>query len=168
MQWRSSFDKLVDRGDMISYLVFKSFVEKRFSSVMPSDRLSRKVEHFCSKFDKDKNSLIDFGEFVTHGVLLDVDWAKEKIRQDGTEETFSEYSEEGVISEDGLHELMSDFDFITVTHTDLRKIMRILDEDGDGLVSLSDFAQWVESSDVRLECATLSSRDLVDLERSSG
>lgn len=167
IEWRSSFDNLADSGERISYFVFKSFVEQRFSSVIPSERLARKVEHFFGKFDKDKNSFIDFGEFVTHGVLLDVDWAKEKIRQDGLEETFFKYATEDTMSEDGLHALMCDFCFITATTTDLHKLMRVADVDADGLVSLSDFVQWVESSDVPLECATLRTRDLVHLHKKS-
>ncbi|CAE8740009.1 unnamed protein product, partial [Polarella glacialis] len=146
LEWRRPFDQLAE-DNRISYPVFEQFMLKKYQGIIPDARLASKVGFFLRKFDRDADSFVDFGEFIGAGLLFDVDLAKEKIRLDGIEETFTNYAEDGIMSEPNFFKLMCDLRFFVATSTDVRKLIRAADQDGDGLVCLSDFVQWVESAD---------------------
>lgn len=143
IEWRVSFDE-VAHDNAISYSAFEHFVSKKYRGLIPDEKLARKVQIFWSKFDTDNNGSIDFGEFMSAGLLFDVDYCKESIRNDGIEETFMRYAEEGYMSEAHFFQLMVDFNFFVATATDVQKLIRAADKDDDGLVCLSDFVQWAE------------------------
>mmetsp|Transcript_80929 Transcript_80929/g.179868 ORF Transcript_80929/g.179868 Transcript_80929/m.179868 type:complete len:314 (+) Transcript_80929:86-1027(+) len=146
-EWRKPFDE-VAQGNRIPFPVFEKFVARKYSGVISDERLAQKVRHFWAKFDQDHNDFVDFGEFISAGLLIDVDWAKEKIRKQGIEDTFTSYAEDGFMFEPHFFQLMCDFRFFVATATDVRTLMRIADKDCDGLVSLSDFVQWAGSEDL--------------------
>lgn len=148
--WRQSFDEIAT-DNRISSSAFAALIQQKYEGLISAERLSQKVDRFCAKFDK--RGFIDFGEFVAAGILIDVDRAKEQIRQDGVDATFHRYAGGGFMSEDGFFQLMLDFHFTAATGTDVRKLVCMADVDLDGLVNLSDFVQWVESTDAALETA---------------
>mmetsp|Transcript_47778 Transcript_47778/g.86058 ORF Transcript_47778/g.86058 Transcript_47778/m.86058 type:complete len:258 (+) Transcript_47778:48-821(+) len=149
LEWRRPFDKLAE-DNRISFPVFEHFMLQKYNGIIADDCLASKVRHFWLKFDRDNNNYVDFGEFIGAGLLFDIDLAKEKIRLDGIEEVFVHYSEDGFMIEPHFFRLMCDFRFFVATATDVRKIVKSADQDGDGLVSLSDFLQWAESGDIIL------------------
>eukprot|EP00421_Protoceratium_reticulatum_P028509 CAMPEP_0168478710 /NCGR_PEP_ID=MMETSP0228-20121227/63096_1 /TAXON_ID=133427 /ORGANISM="Protoceratium reticulatum, Strain CCCM 535 (=CCMP 1889)" /LENGTH=141 /DNA_ID=CAMNT_0008494975 /DNA_START=39 /DNA_END=461 /DNA_ORIENTATION=- len=130
LEWRKPFDVLA-RENRISFPAFEGFVSGKYSGVIPEERLSQKVRYFWAMFDKDSSNFVDFGEFIGAGLLFDVDWAKEKIRQQGIEETFSHYAEDGVMAEAQFFQLMCDFRFFVTTATDVRTLIRAADQDHD-------------------------------------
>jgi len=150
LEWRKPFDELA-KEDRIDFTAFEQFVTRKYIGVLPEEMLKEKVQFFWAKFDRDGSNFIDFGEFIVAGLLFDVIWAKERIIKDGIEETFVKYAEDGFMMEPHFFELMCDFRFFVATATDVRKLMRVADKDRDGLVSLPDFRDWVESMDTGLE-----------------
>lgn len=157
IEWRRQFDELAEE-ERISFPVFERLVSDRFKGVVPETSLQEKARQFWVKFDQDGNTVLDFGEFVAAGLLFDVQAAKERIRVQGIEATFLQYGEDGFMAEAHFIQLMSDFGFFAITATDVQKLMQAADQDGDGLVSLSDFIQWVESADVAYESKPMSRR----------
>lgn len=147
LEWRKPFDALARGANRISFSAFKGFVAQKYKNVIPDDQITDKVQIFWNKFDRDKSDFIDFGEFIDAGLMFDIDWAKEKIRQDGIEETFAKYSEDDFMIEPHFFQLMCDCRFFVATASDVRKLVQACDQDSDGLVSLLDFVQWVESPD---------------------
>jgi len=146
LEWRKPFDELAsDSG--IDFAAFALFVTRKYRSSVPDDHLTHKVHFFWQKFDVDKNNTIDFGEFIVAGFLFDVALAKEKIREEGIEDAFRRYAVDGFMGEPHMFDLMCDFRFFVSTATDVHKLMRVADQDRDGLVSLSDFMQWASSED---------------------
>lgn len=146
LEWRKPFDELAsDSG--IDFDAFALFVTRKYSSSISADHLVQKVQFFWQKFDVDRNNMIDFGEFIVAGFLFDVALAKEKIRAEGIEDAFRRYAVDGFMGEPHMFELMCDFRFFVSTATDVHKLMRVADQDRDGLVSLSDFVQWASSED---------------------
>jgi len=147
LEWRKPFDELAsDRG--IDFQAFDLFVTRKYRDAVPDEQLKQKVQFFWGKFDRDGNSYIDFGEFIAAGFLFDVTWAKEKIRQEGIEDAFTRYASDGFMAEAHMFELMCDFRFFVSTATDVHKLMRVADQDRDGLVSLPDFVHWASDEDV--------------------
>jgi len=146
LAWRNPFDDLA-LDDRISFSALENFVHKKYDGLITASRLSRKVERCWAKFGK-KRGFINFGDFVAAGMLIDVDSAKEKIRQEGADATFSKYAKDGIMSEEDFSQLMSDFHFTVVTGTDMRKLISVADVDRNGLVDLSEFIQWAEGTDV--------------------
>lgn len=147
LEWRKPFDELAtDAG--IGFKAFETFVARKYRSFIPEDELMKKVHFFWETFDRDGNSVIDFGEFIGSGLLFDVIWAKKMIRQEGIENAFRRYSVHGFMAEAQMFELMCEFRFFVATATDVHKLMRVADRDGDGLVSLSDFVQWASDEEL--------------------
>eukprot|EP00929_Paragymnodinium_shiwhaense_P109760 TRINITY_DN76283_c0_g1_i1.p1 TRINITY_DN76283_c0_g1~~TRINITY_DN76283_c0_g1_i1.p1 ORF type:complete len:323 (-),score=62.22 TRINITY_DN76283_c0_g1_i1:124-1092(-) len=149
LEWRQPFDELrdADEGEWVSFEAFERFVTSKYIDVVSEEELSAKVRHFWNEFDRDGSGFIDFGEFIGVGLSFDVDWAKEKIRQDGVEATFQKYSDNGVMAEPHVFQLMTDFNFFVATATDVQTIVAEADQDGDGLINLDDFAAWVRQQD---------------------
>jgi len=173
-EWRKGFDGLTSQDsidgfdgqhhDRISKRAFQNYVSRKYDGLIPAALLKEKVGKFWLKFDRDHNDVIDFGEFMQAGLLFDVDYAKEKIRKDGEEATFNKYAADGFMAEAQFFQLMLDFRFFVATATDVRKLVRAADLDGDGLIDLSDFVQWVESGDQSLEFQVVRTADLRHLE----
>lgn len=169
-EWRKGFDGLMyhDQTSMddqsafnrISKRAFQIYVSRKYDGLIPAALLEEKVSKFWNKFDKDRDGVIDFGEFMQAGLLFDVDYAKEKIRKVGEEATFNKYASDGFMAEAQFFELMLDFRFFVATATDVCKLVRAADLDGDGLINLSDFVQWVESGDQSLEFQGVRKADL--------
>jgi len=158
LEWRAPFDELATK-DGISYPDFERFVCRKYKEVIPDSQLSAKVKYFWDKFDRDSSNHIDFGEFIIVGLAFDIAWAKEKIRKDGIEETFSKYAEDDFMFEPHFFQLMVDFRFFVATATDVRKLVLLADQDRDGLVSLADFVMWSESVDFDTTGAKRKRRD---------
>lgn len=159
MEWRKPFDELADTcGNRICYPGFETLVLRTYNGVIAEEQLQEKVRYFWERFDADKNNCVDFGEFISTGLLFNVDFAKEKIRKDGIEATFTHYTDDSFMAEPHFIQLMHEHHFFAVTETDVHKLMRIADQDRDGLVSLSDFVQWIESADEKLQPISKGSR----------
>uniref|UniRef100_A0A7S1WDC0 EF-hand domain-containing protein n=1 Tax=Alexandrium catenella TaxID=2925 RepID=A0A7S1WDC0_ALECA len=158
LEWRKPFDALADpTGSRIAYAGFEKLVLRVYHDVISDEQLQQKVRYFWEQFDADKSDFVDFGEFINAGLLFNVDFAKEKIRKDGIEATFMKYAEDSFMAEPHFMQLMSDHHFFAVTTTDVHKLVSLADQDHDGLVSLSDFVQWIESED-RVPAAKLNRR----------
>jgi len=149
LDWRKPFDALAVEN-RICYSGFEELVLRTYQGVIPEEELQQKVRFFWEKFDADRNNCVDFGEFIDAGLIFNLDFAKEKIRKEGIEATFLNYADENFMAESDFIQLMCDHHFFAVTPTDVRKIMRLVDQDCDGLISLSDFSQWVKSADLEV------------------
>lgn len=146
LEWRRPFDALAE-GNRICYTDFQKLVLSTYRGVLPADELEEKVQSFWEGFDADKKTCFDFGEFIGTGLLFNVGVAKESIRREGIKAAFEKYADESFMAEPHFLQLMCDHRFFAVTSTDVHKIMRLADEDHDGLVSFSDFEKWVETVD---------------------
>lgn len=149
-EWRKPFDALATEQG-IGFEAFEGYVTKKFRGSIPDDKLKEKLQSFWQQFDGDANNHIHFGEFIVASFLLDVMWSKERIRNQGIEDTFLNYAVEDFMAEPHLFDLMVDFKFFVSTATDVHKLMLVADQDRDGLVSLADFTQWASSEDDGLE-----------------
>lgn len=160
LEWRKKFDEWA-HNNRIELEAFEQFVTRKYHGVIPEEELSTKVHFFWSKFDQDHNNFIDFGEFIVASFLFDVTWAKERIRQEGIEDTFRRYAADEFMAEPHMFELMCDFNFFVSTATDVHKLITAADYDRDGLVSLADFVAWVAFEDLELlaECHPASEDD---------
>lgn len=152
VEWRKVFDVMA-QDDQIAFPAFEHFVSKKWQGIIPDRELTAKVRYYWSKFDRDHNNFVDFGEFIGAGLLFDIDWAKNKIRRGNIQEVFAKYAEDDFMSEVGLFTLMCDFRFFVATATDVLKFVRNADEDRDGLISREDFVQWAESTESCFESA---------------
>uniref|UniRef100_A0A7S2PWA0 EF-hand domain-containing protein n=1 Tax=Zooxanthella nutricula TaxID=1333877 RepID=A0A7S2PWA0_9DINO len=152
IEWRQHFDELA-KEEMIDFPAFEQFVKRKFEDVMDESSLARQVQYLWEKFDRDGSNNIDFGEFIEAGLAFDVLAAKDHIRSspDGILGTFQRYAEDGFMSEPGFFQLMCDYRFFVATATDVRKLVKVADEDRDGLVNLQDFTRWCESCEFELE-----------------
>lgn len=104
-----------------------------------------KVMAVWAMFDEDQNNFVDFGEFVKAGFLFDVERAKEEIKEQGSAGVFSKYQEDGFMTEEALFKLMEDMHFFVVCTTDVRKLLRMADLNGDNMVDQSEFDIFLEA-----------------------
>lgn len=143
LEWRRPFDEIAE-DNRITFPAFEALVSDKYRDAFPDERRAQNIRVFWDRFDKDRSGFIDFGEFMSAGFEFDLDCAKAKIRDDGVEASFAEYSEDGFMSEKQMFQLMRDFNFFLCTGTDVQKLMRLADKDRDGLVSLQDFSVWAQ------------------------
>lgn len=144
--WRKPFDELVTQHGSDDQ-AFEVFVIRKYGGSLPEQKLKETLKSFWQKFDRDVNNHMNFGEFIAASFLLDVVWARERIRQFGVEDTFRKYSVEEFMTESHLFQLLCDFGLAVTTATDVGELMQVADQDRDGLLSLSDFMQWASSED---------------------
>lgn len=148
VEWRKSFDQIAcGAEELISFTNFQELVRLRYGDALSEEAIKGKVTEFWTLFDADRSNSIDFGEFMKAGLYFDVDHAKEEIRLHGPEAVFQRYAAHGLMSESELFDLMADFNFLCITTTDMRKVLRAMDTDRDGLLSLSDFLAWADGAD---------------------
>eukprot|EP00397_Hematodinium_sp_SG-2012_P051451 GEMP01060297.1.p1 GENE.GEMP01060297.1~~GEMP01060297.1.p1 ORF type:complete len:237 (-),score=39.32 GEMP01060297.1:656-1366(-) len=143
MEWRAQFDAFAS-NDHISLANFHKLVEQKCTDLR-KEELPSKVMQVWKTFDEDKNNVVDFGEFMKAGLNFDLQYMKEKILRDGVQNIFTRYMQDGFISEGGIFQMMQDFNFFVTTTSDMRKVIKILDLDKDGMVSKSEWEAWFET-----------------------
>lgn len=103
------------------------------------------------QYDKDKNNLIDFGEFVEALYELDKEILKEGFEGfSGVDvqlefEKFATTDAQGkkTLSIEGIIKLLKTNRFTCITKQDGKKMLKEIDLNRDGIVDLKDFQQWV-------------------------
>ncbi|KAL8447343.1 hypothetical protein Emed_004447 [Eimeria media] len=116
-------------------------------------QLSRAMQ----RYDRDKNNLIDFGEFVEGLYELDKEILKEGFEGfNGVDvqlefEKFawfyggfaSDASGRKSLSLSGIAKLLKANKFTCITDKDCEKLFKEIDANADGVIDLNDFQQWV-------------------------
>jgi len=141
--WRAQFDEYAV-NDVISLGNFHKMVEQKCKQISPEE-LPSKVMQIWSVFDEDQNNFVDFGEFMKAGFCLDIQLMREEILKKGANIVFQEYADEGFISEGGIFRMMQEYHFFVTTSSDMRKLLKIMDLDKDGMVSKVEFNEFSTS-----------------------
>ncbi|KAL8269600.1 hypothetical protein Esti_006479 [Eimeria stiedai] len=103
------------------------------------------------RYDKDKNNLIDFGEFVEGLYELDKEILKEgfegfngvDVQLEFEKFASSDASGRKSLSLSGIAKLLKANKFTCITEKDCEKLFKEIDANADGVIDLSDFQQWV-------------------------
>lgn len=144
--WREVFDKYAVQSGLINLSSFQKLMKEKYGDSIEEKRLPSLVMEQWVRFDLDGNNFIDFGEFMKASFTFDMDKCKADLQDiDGEKEKlFSDHAEDGFITETGILQIMEDKKFTCVTTSDMRKFLRVVDKDRDGMISQQDLDTWLK------------------------
>ncbi|CEM03617.1 unnamed protein product [Vitrella brassicaformis CCMP3155] len=141
--WRNAFDQFdPDHDGYISQADLQKF---------PTFTVEK--AHLIKDYDRDRNNLIDFGEFVD--AMFAVDVQSLKLDFSGFDSVdiqleFDKYAVQDLdsggrkhISLDGVKSLMNEKEFTVVTDSDAHQLMANMDVSKDGVIDIDDFKNWI-------------------------
>ncbi|CEM12109.1 unnamed protein product [Vitrella brassicaformis CCMP3155] len=144
MEWRRAFDSFdVDNDGFISQ-----------ADLQKDPSFTVEKIHLLKEYDRDKNALIDFGEFVEAMMAIDMTSLRDSFAGFDPSDVILEFDRYSVtpdgsqrgrrITLDGVKHVMREHDFSVVCDHDARKLFSHMDINGDNEIDFEDFKQWLK------------------------
>lgn len=148
VDWRLEFDDYSE--SVITREHFEKKIAKKYPKLSGAE-LHARIEKKWNRFDLNGDGMICFSEFCIVSYCLDVERLAEQLTQDGIEDAFKKYQNDGVMEEKDVKKLMVDYNFSCPIDADVRKLLKKMNADKDGKIHETGFKAFVETELARRE-----------------